>query len=281
MRVLDDRLQPVPVGVTGELYVGGTGVARGYAGQPAQTAAVFLPDPFGAPGDRMYRTGDLARTLPEGDVDFLGRIDHQVKIRGHRIETAEIQSVLAAHPGVREAIVTVRTSGPGDRTLVAHYVTAGATPPTHDDLVTHCTHHLPSYMVPSAFTALPALPLNANGKVDRAALAALEPQDGPDVVAPRTVVEKRIAGIWTELLGRDVGVRGNFFHTGGNSILAIRLVASLQDAFEIDLPMRAVFEGPTVAELALVVEELIRAEIEGLSDDEVLAQSPRYGEQNT
>jgi amino acid adenylation domain-containing protein len=281
MRVLDAGLRPVPVGVTGELYAGGAGVARGYAGQPAQTAAAFLPDPYGPPGARLYRTGDLARILPGGDVDFLGRIDHQVKIRGYRVETTEIQSVLTGHPGVRDAVVTVRESGPGDRALVAHYVPADGTPPSHDDLAARCAEHLPAYMVPSSFTPLSALPLNANGKVDRAALAALEPQDEPGVVAPRTVVEERIAGIWTELLGRDVGVRRNFFHTGGNSILAIRLVASLQDAFEIDLPMRAVFEGPTVAELAAVVEELIRAEIDGLSDDEVFAQSTRYGEQNT
>ncbi|MFD9886504.1 amino acid adenylation domain-containing protein [Streptomyces alboflavus] len=278
MRVLDQRLQPVPVGVTGELYVGGAGVARGYVGQPAQTAAAFLPDPCGASGDRMYRTGDLVRLLPGGDVDFLGRIDHQVKIRGHRIETTEIQLVLAEHPRVREAVVTVRESGPGDRSLVAHYVAVGDTPPTHDDFVTHCTDRLPSYMVPSAFMALPALPLNANGKVDRTALAALELRGEPDVVAPRTVAEERIAEIWTDLLGRDVGVHGNFFHTGGNSILAIRLVASLQDAFEIELPIRAVFEGPTVAELATAIEKLIRAEFEALSDDELIAQSQPFGE---
>ncbi len=278
MRVLDNRLQPVPVGVTGELYVGGVGVARGYAGRPAQTGAAFLPDPYGAPGDRMYRTGDLVRLLPGGEVDFLGRIDHQVKIRGHRIETTEIQVVLADHPRVREAVVTVRETRPGDRSLVAHYVAAGDTPPSHDELVTHCTEHLPPYMVPSAFMALPALPLNANGKVDRAALSALEPRTEPDVVAPRTVVEERVAEIWTDLLGRDVGVYGNFFHTGGNSILAIRLVASLQDAFEIELPMRAVFEGPTVAELATAIEELIRAEVEALTDDELIAQTLRFGE---
>ncbi|GAA1894344.1 hypothetical protein GCM10009837_15390 [Streptomyces durmitorensis] len=278
MRVLDQHLQPVPVGVTGELYVGGAGVARGYVRQPEQTAAAFLPDPFGAPGDRMYRTGDLVRLLPGGDVDFLGRIDHQVKIRGHRIEITEIQLVLADHPQVREAVVTVRETGPGDRGLVAHYVAEGDTPPTHDDLVDHCADRLPPYMVPPAFMALQALPLNANGKVDRTALAALEPQGEPDVVAPHTVVQERIAEIWAGLLGRDVGVHANFFHTGGNSILAIRLVAGLQDAFEIELPMRAVFEGPTVAELATVVEELIRAEVEALSDDELIAQSQPSGE---
>jgi amino acid adenylation domain-containing protein len=281
MRVLDAGLRPVPVGVTGELYVGGLGVARGYLGRPGLTAERFLPDPYGAPGARMYRSGDLARRLPSGDVQFLGRTDLQVKLRGYRVEPGEIEAVLAAHPAVREAVVVADTSGAAVR-LVAYLVPADDTVPTEAELAAHCGRSLPDYMVPARFAAIDAVPLNANGKVDRRALPALtETGDAAEGrTAPRTVVEETIAEIWHELLGVELGVHDNFFHHGGNSILAIRLISEVQSAFEVVLPVRAVFEGPTVAEQALAVEELIRAEIDQMSEAELLADQTLLKEQN-
>jgi amino acid adenylation domain-containing protein len=265
MYVLDADRRPVPLGVVGELYVGGTGVARGYVNRPELTAERFLPNPFG-PG-RLYRTGDLVRRRTDGTVEFLGRTDHQVKVRGHRIEPEEIQLVLVGHSGVGDAVVIAREDRPGDLRLVAYYVGTA----TADELADHAGRVLPGYLVPAAFVPLDRLPLNANGKLDRSALPAPEQAAAEHLVPPATVVEERIAEIWTELLGQDVGVRQNFFRSGGNSILAIRLIARLQSVFEVDLPVRAIFEQPTVAELAAAVEALIRAEIDALPDHEVLA----------
>ena len=265
MYVLDADQQPVPVGVVGELYVGGTGVANGYVNRPELTAEKFIESSYG----RLYRTGDLVRRRPDGNVEFLGRTDHQVKIRGYRIEPEEIQIVLAAHADVTDALVIAREDKPGDLRLVAYYVGTAA----EADLAAHAAQSLPDYLVPAAFVALEALPLNANGKVDRAALPVPESTGTDELELPGTVVEERIAEIWAELLDRQVGIRENFFRSGGNSILAIRLIAKLQNAFEIDLPVRAVFEGPTVAELAAAVEDRIRAEIEALTDTEVLAST--------
>jgi acyl carrier protein len=283
MYVLDDGLRPVPPGAAGELYVGGVGVARGYLGRPDLTADRFLPDPHGEPGARIYRTGDLARRLPDGTVDFLGRLDQQVKIRGYRVEPGEIQAVLAEHPQVREAAVIARGTH-GEARLIAYVVadSAGASDgpdaPDAVSLAEHCARLLPAYMVPTAFVTLDAIPLNANGKLDR---AALPDPTGPgagsagsaEAAGPRNVVEERIAEIWTELLGAAPAMDGDFFHLGGNSILGIRLISRLQAEFDVDLPLRAIFEGPTVALLAAAVEDLIRAEIDHLSDSEVLADS--------
>ncbi|MCC3767181.1 non-ribosomal peptide synthetase, partial [Streptomyces sp. UNOC14_S4] len=274
--ILDEGLRQVPIGFTGELYVSGEGLARGYVAQPGRTAERFLPNPYGPPGSRLYRTGDLARRLPDGTVDFAGRIDGQVKIRGYRIETGEVEAVLAAHPAVREAVVVADESATGDKRLVAYWVATGEDTPAPADLSRHCAVRLPGYMVPLVFTAIEAVPLNRNGKVDKGMLpapdfASIIADQGAD--APRDPVETRIAEIWSALLGIDVGVHANFFQMGGNSLLAVRLISRIQDEFDVDLPVRLVFQGPTVAEQAAAVEELIRAEIAALSDDELAANA--------
>ncbi|MFF5469330.1 amino acid adenylation domain-containing protein [Streptomyces achromogenes] len=267
--VLDSWLRPVPVGAVGELCVGGAGVGRGYTGRPGQTAERFVPDPFGAPGDRLYRTGDLARVLDGGEVEFLGRADTQVKIRGYRVELAEIAAVVAEHPRVGQAVATAH-----DGLIRVAYVPYG-TAPSARSLAALCAARLPAYMQPAVFTALAAMPLNANGKVDHGALPA--PASGErEMVAPRGIVEERVAEIFTGLLAAPVGAHTGFFRAGGNSILAIRLVAALQDAFDVDLPIRAVFEGPTVAELAALIEDLVRSELDAMSDAELNA----YGKED-
>ncbi|MFE9778675.1 amino acid adenylation domain-containing protein [Streptomyces sp. NPDC005775] len=271
MYVLDAGLRPVPPGTVGELCVGGTGVARGYADRPEATAERFVPDPYGPAGARLYRTGDLVRWLPGGVVEFLGRGDHQVKIRGYRVEPGEAQAVLAGHPGVREAAVVARTDEAGTVRLAGYYVPAFG-PTDSGELSAYCAELLPDYLVPSSFTALESLPLNANGKLDRAALPdprAVAEESGPGD-APESALQERISEIWAELLGAHVGVHDNFFRSGGNSILAIRLIAAMQSEFDIALPIRRIFEHPTVAGLADAVEADIRAEIEQLSDAELL-----------
>ncbi|MGW2957759.1 amino acid adenylation domain-containing protein [Streptomyces sp. NPDC001220] len=270
MYVLDPGLRPVPVGVAGELYVGGTGVARGYTGRPDLTAERFVPDPYGGrPGARLYRTGDLVRRLPDGNVAFLGRLDDQVKIRGYRVEPGEIRAVVEQHPGVREAVVTVHRPAAGEPALACYAVPAEPGAPL-PDLAAYCAGRLPEYMIPATFTALAALPVNANGKVDRRALP--EPASATDgaYVASSGPVEERIAEIWHELLGVRASAQDNFFRIGGNSILAIRLISHIQQEFGIDFAVRTVFEGPTVAQLAATVEERITAEVAALSDDDLL-----------
>jgi amino acid adenylation domain-containing protein len=253
--VLDAAGEPVPVGVTGELYLGGAGVTRGYRGLAAQTAERFLPDPFGgAPGARLYRTGDLGRWLPDGTIEFMGRADAQVKVRGFRIELGEIEARLAEHGAVHETVVVARDGELGDPRLVAYYTgeAAGAAA-----LRAHLAERLPEYMVPAAFVHMDALPVNPNGKLDRKALPA--PEYAPEeenYVAPRTPVEEVLAGIWAEVLGvRRMGVEESFFDLGGHSLLATRVVSSVREVFGVDLPLRALFEGPTVAEMARAVED--------------------------
>ncbi|MGF1426918.1 amino acid adenylation domain-containing protein [Kitasatospora sp. LaBMicrA B282] len=276
MYVLDQGLRPLPVGAIGELYVGGISVARGYADQPRLTAERFLPDSFGTPGSRLYRTGDLARWLPEGAVEFLGRIDNQVKIRGYRIEPGEAQAALVRHPDVAEAVVVAlvtETAGQAaDARLAAYVVPAAGATVTAAELSAHCAEYLPGYLVPSSFTPLAALPLNANGKVDRAALPAPEEVREEERTAPRNVVEERIAEIWLDLLGTELGVHDDFFKSGGNSIMAIKLIAQIQAEYEISLPVRAIFEGPTIAEMAEAVEAAITAEIDQLTDSELMEE---------
>ncbi|MCY0941361.1 non-ribosomal peptide synthetase [Streptomyces antarcticus] len=276
MHVLDDLMRPVPVGVAGELYVGGAGVARGYGGRPGLTAEWFVPDAYGAPGARLYRTGDQVRLLPDGTVDFIGRRDGQVKIRGYRVETGEIKAVLDEHPAVHDAVVVTLRDANGTASLAAYWVPApGAPAPAglRDELAAHCAGRLPAYMVPATFTTIAAVPLNANGKLDRAALPRPEERSPDELTPPRGVVEERVAEIFEELLGVPAGAHTHFFRSGGNSILAIRLIARIQAVFEVDFPTRAVFEGATVAELAEVVEERVRAEIGLLSEAELMAEA--------
>ncbi len=256
--VLDRWGQPAPVGVAGELWVGGAGVARGYLGRPELTAEKFVPDPFGAgPGARVYRTGDLVRWLPSGDVEFLGRIDHQVKVRGFRIELGEVESVLRRHPGVNEAVVTARSDRAGNLALVGYVL--GEVPA--EELRTFLRQRLPEAMVPPAFVTLGSLPLTSSGKVDRRALP--EPQWGALAEgvpqAPRTPVEEMLAGIWSELLGLErVGLEASFFELGGHSLLATRLMSRVRQSFGVELPLRRLFEVPTVAGLAAEIETLLR-----------------------
>jgi amino acid adenylation domain-containing protein/non-ribosomal peptide synthase protein (TIGR01720 family) len=255
--VLDRAGRPVPVGVTGELYVGGPGLARGYLGQPALTAGKFVPDPFGGAGGRLYHTGDRARWLPDGNVEFLGRADFQVKIRGFRIEPGEVESVLGEHPAVVGAVVLARTDERGARRLVAYAAVPGGGAAA-GELRAWLAGRLPDYMVPSAFVLLERFPLSPNGKVDRRALP--DPAAGAEdegYVPPRTLTEEILAGLWADVLGVErVGAQDSFFELGGHSLLVTRVVSRVRQAFGAELPLRAVFEAPTLAGLAARVDAL-------------------------
>jgi acyl carrier protein len=258
--VLDGHFEPVPIGVVGELYVGGAGLARGYLNRPGLTAERFVPDPFGGePGARLYKSGDLVRWRPDGLLEYLGRADQQVKVRGFRIELGEIEAALARHPMVGEAIVAARAEGPGDTRLVAYVVPRRRPGPSAADLREWLKETLPAYMVPAGFVTLESLPLTPNGKVDRAALPAPEgdaPGPRSESLAPRSPAEEVVAGIWAEVLGRErVGVHDNFFDLGGHSLLATQVVSRLRDALAPGLPLRTLFEAPTVADLARRLED--------------------------
>jgi amino acid adenylation domain-containing protein len=257
-RLLDRGMRPVPVGVLGEIYLGGAGLARGYLDRPELTAERYLPDPLATePGARLYRTSDLGRWLPDGRIEYLGRIDHQVKVRGFRIELGEIEAVLATHPGVREAAVVAFEAGPGDKRLVA-YVAMGKAPAA--ELRAFLASRLPDYMVPSCFVELPALPLSPNGRVDRKELARREPpreaaaEPAPGV-ALRTPSEELLAGIWADVLGVEAGPGDDFFDLGGHSLLIGQVLARVRGAFGVDLPMRAAFEARTLGALARRIAE--------------------------
>ncbi len=250
--VLDERFEPVPVGVVGELFIGGGGVVRGYLNRPALTAEKFVPDPFGEPGARLYRTGDLARFRADGDLEFLGRRDHQVKVRGYRVELDDVAAVLTRHPLVGAAVTVVHGTGP-DAVLVAYYEGVADSARA---LREHLRAELPPWMQPSLLIPLAELPLTPNKKVDRSRLPAPEPDTEPvGFRPPETPAEHRIAEIWQELLGADqVGLDQNFFDLGGHSLLATQVVARIRKALGSDLPLRAIFEYPTVGELAPVAE---------------------------
>ncbi|WP_331748328.1 non-ribosomal peptide synthetase (plasmid) [Streptomyces sp. NBC_00984] len=252
--VLDQDLKPVPDGTTGELFIGGPGVGRGYVGRPDETRERFLPDPF-ADEDRavMYRTGDLVTARADGTLDFAGRADHQVKIRGYRVEPGEVEAVLTTHPGIRQAAVTVDEST-GDRRLVAHVVPA-ATDGAPDGLREFLAGTLPEWMIPAAFLAMPQLPLTVAGKVDRLALQAL-PVAAPDAgaEAPRTDLERRLAATTADILGlASVGLTDDFFALGGHSLLAMRLVSRVNDTFDADVDLGEFLYDPTVLRLAAEV----------------------------
>ncbi|HEX8440711.1 amino acid adenylation domain-containing protein [Archangium sp.] len=256
--LLDAHLQPVPAGHPGELFIGGAGLARGYLGQPGQSAQRFMPDPFsGMPGARMYRTGDLARYLPDGQLEFLGRVDHQVKIRGYRVEPGEVEAALRKHPAVQDAVVLAREDTPGDKRLVA-YVVAQPGSASGTELMRELRRalgeKLPQYMVPSAFVPLPSMPLTSNGKVDRKALPRPEdtaPAEDASYAAPRNPVEQTLADIWCETLNlKRVGVQDNFFELGGHSLAAMQILTLVQERLGVELDLRVLFEQPTVEKLA-------------------------------
>jgi amino acid adenylation domain-containing protein len=264
MFILDRNLHPVPLGASGELYIGGDGLARGYLGRPALTAEKFLPNPFStAATERLYRTGDLARYLPDGNIECLGRADDQVKVRGFRIELGEIEAVIDQHPSVRQSVVVVREDVPGDKRLVAYIVSAAGNDASDHELRLHLKEKLPDYMMPSAYMTLAALPLTPNGKVNRRALPApdfsLKKKD--TFVAPRTHTESLLAEIWAEVLQLgSVGAQDNFFELGGHSLLATQVMSRVSQIFGVQLPLRALFESPTLAELC---ERIVAAQLAG------------------
>ena len=265
--LLDHHGQPAPAGVPGELHIGGVGVARGYLNRPALTAERFIPDSFsGRAGARLYKTGDLARFLSGGRLEFLGRTDHQVKIRGFRIELSEIETVLGEHPLVREVAVVAREGAPGDKRIVAYVVPRVAHAPDISDLRNHLKRRLPDYMLPSLFVTLDSMPLSDTGKIDRESLPAPEqsrPALEQNYAAPATALEKVLAGIFGEVLKIErVGVCDNFFELGGHSLLATRVVSQIRQMFAIELPVRQLFEEPTVSGLASLIVKDERARIE-------------------
>lgn len=258
--ILDQHLQPVPIGVPGELHIGGVGLARGYLNRPEKTAETFITNPFSnEPGNRLYKTGDLACYLSDGHIKLLGRLDHQVKFRGFRIEPGEIEALLTQHLGVRDSVVIVREDQPGDKRLVAYVVPAPDHILTIGDLRRFIEEKLPKYMIPAVFVTLDALPLNPNGKIDRFALPAPDttrPELEEVFVAPRTPTEQVLTEIFAQVLEvEQVGVHDNFFELGGHSLLATRLVAQLLKMFEVEVTVVDLFEAPTVAGLAERMEK--------------------------
>ena len=252
--ILNKQMEPAPVGVTGELYIGGTGLARGYHGLPGLTAEKFIPNPFGETGSRLYRTGDLARYLPDGLLEFRGRADSQIKLRGMRVELGEIEATLREHAGVDECVVMLRGEGM-EATLVAYIVPVDETGPGADELRAYLASRLPLHMVPATFVTLKQLPLMVNGKVDRNALPEPSPEarvvTAATFVAPANEMERLIAGIWSEVLGLEqVGTQDNFFDLGGHSLRLLQVHLKLRQAIGRDVPLVELFEYSTVSTLA-------------------------------
>ncbi len=257
--ILDPHLQPVPIGLPGEMWIGGSGVVRGYLNRPDLTAERFMPDPFRkTSGDRIYRTGDLVRYRADGNIAFLGRIDHQVKIRGYRIELGEIEAVIRQQPTVRESAVVAREFTPGDQRLVAYVVLQPIVAPNSKIIRDFLKEQLPDYMIPSAFVFLESLPKTPNGKIDRRALPAPNevPVEAPlAYIGPRTPVEEALANIWAELLVLEkVGVNDNFFELGGHSLLAVKLFSEIEKRFAKRLALSTLFQAPTIEALALAIQ---------------------------
>ncbi|MGA9769160.1 MAG: amino acid adenylation domain-containing protein [Blastocatellia bacterium] len=257
IHILDTLLRPVPPGIPGQLFIGGAGVTRGYLNAPHLTAEKFVPDPFSNGEGRLYKTGDLARRLTDGNIEFLGRVDHQVKIRGYRVELGEIEAVVMAHPAVRAASVILKEDKSGEKRIVAYYV-ADSRALHSADLRTFLLGRLPAHMVPSTFVSLSSLPLTPSGKVDRAALP--EPdcemlELRPPFIAPTNPVQECVAGIWAELLGLEhLGIHDNFFELGGHSLLATQVISRLRKAFQVELHLRHLFDQPTIAGLSETIE---------------------------
>ena len=278
-RIRDER-RHVPIGVAGELFIGGNGVVRGYLNKPELTAERFIKNPFGdRPGTRLYRTGDLARYRPDGNIEFLGRLDHQVKIRGHRIELGEIETVLDQHLAVRQAVVVAREDVPGDQRLVAYLVPDHHQKLSASTLRDYLENKLPEFMVPSNLIILDVLPLTPNGKIDRRALTAPD-QTRPDMVegtfvAPRTPVEKKLAKIWAKVLRvKRVGVHNNFFKLGGHSLLAMQVPLRIRRTFDVDLPLQTFLKVPTIAGLAEKLEEQMQGQTQKTGPNSEIIVSP-------
>jgi acyl carrier protein len=271
--VVDEDLHPVELGVVGELLIGGAGVARGYLNRPELTEASFVPDTIGrVAGGRLYRTGDLVRIRPSSELEFIGRRDEQVKIRGQRLELGEIVTSLNSHPSVRASTVIVDERTPGERQLVAFVVPAVGCPHEGEVLRTHLAGRLPSYMLPAEFVWLTEFPTTSSGKVDRAALVALRQtnQARPlPTAAPRNQLELALVAIVAELLGLEtVGIDQNFFTLGGHSLLGAQVIARIGDRFGVEMSLRTLFDQPTVAEIAVEVERLMVADLAAMSDEE-------------
>ncbi|WP_215545187.1 non-ribosomal peptide synthetase [Amycolatopsis sp. CA-230715] len=263
--VLDGWLRVVPVGVAGELYVGGVGVGRGYVGRAGLTAERFVADLFGPAGGRLYRTGDVVRWRRDGTLEFVGRADDQVKVRGFRVEPAEVENALVRHPGVAEAAVVVRQDTGTDKRLIAYTVATNGNPPGIDTLRTHLAELLPDYMMPTAYVTLTTLPLNPNGKVDKTALPEPDRESSAVVTyrPPGDATEEVLVRIWADLLGAErVGVDDDFFDLGGDSITSVRLTSRIRSTFDIDISPREVFDNPTVARLADSIQEQILTNLE-------------------
>jgi acyl carrier protein len=271
--VVDEHLSPVPVGMTGELLVGGKGLARGYLNQPALTAQKFILNPFNSgSGTRLYRTGDLVRMLPDGQIEFAGRADDQIKIRGYRIEPGEIVAKLGKHAHVVASHVVALGDSTAEKKLVAYVVSAAGSQLEYSELREFLLTSLPEYMVPAVFVVLDSLPMTSNGKVDRVALPA--PNDSnmlrSEPSAPaQTEVESRVADIVATLLGlQQVAANDNFFLLGGHSLLATQVIGRVRDAFDVDISLRMLFESPTVAQLSSEIERLLLEKLDSMSEEE-------------
>ncbi|MHC4268503.1 MAG: non-ribosomal peptide synthetase, partial [Planctomycetota bacterium] len=256
--LLDENMEPVPVGVPGEIYVGGAGIAREYLGRPELTAERFIPDTFSRKGGaRLYKSGDLGRYSSDGIIEFLGRIDQQVKMRGYRIEPGEIETILVQHDGVKDAIVMAREEKDGDRRLVGYVQVNGKSEASVKGLRDWVKKKLPEYMVPSAFVFMDSFPLTPNGKLDRQALP--KPFDsktdhGKSITFPQTSLERKLINIWQEILHHDdIGIHDDFFDMGGHSLLAMKLIAWVRRDLQVELSIRNVFEFPTIADLVKII----------------------------
>jgi acyl-coenzyme A synthetase/AMP-(fatty) acid ligase/acyl carrier protein len=258
--ILDAHLNPVPIGVVGEIYIGGAGVARGYLNRPELMAETFIDHSFdGEPTRRLYKSGDRARYLPDGNIEFLGRMDNRVKIRGYRIELGEIETILSQHESVQASVVAVLEDDPGDQRLVGYVVAWQGETFDAAEIRKYLIAKLPDYMVPSTLVLLDALPLTASGKIDRNALptpARNRPELANVYQQPRTSTEETLVAIWREVLKLEkVGIHDNFFDSGGHSLLATQIISRIRSSFAIDLPLRHLFESPTVAEMAVIIAE--------------------------
>jgi amino acid adenylation domain-containing protein len=273
IHILDEQLREVRKGLPGEIYIGGDGVARGYRNRPDLTAERFILDPFSSEGGRLYRTGDLGRALANGEIAFLGRIDDQIKIRGHRIELNEINALLNEHPSVQASVVIAREDVPGDKRLIAYTVPTAGAQQDEQGLRELIRRRLPDYMEPSAFVWMESLPLTPNGKIDRAALPRPSVENGSrsgEFIAPRTPVEEALAGIITEVLKLPrVSVDDDFFHLGAHSLLGAQVIARVRGVFGTELKLLDVFDAPTVAELSVKIEQALTLQLNAMTEAEV------------